>query len=54
MIARITEGNKISVHLFEEFDFIHVGRLREVGMKFGRRLDVDIYQRTLDDPGRER
>lgn len=53
MIARITEGNDISIHLFEEFDFIHVGKLREVGTKFGRLLDVDIYQRTLDDPGRE-
>ena len=54
MIARITEGNDISVHLFEEFDFTHVGKLREVGTKFGRLLDVDIYQRTMDDPGRER
>lgn len=53
MIARITEGNDISVHLFEEFDFTHVGRLREAGTKFGRLLDVDIYQRTMDDPGRK-
>lgn len=53
MIARITEGNDISLHLFEEFDFTHVGKLREVGTKFGRLLDVDIYQRTTDEPGRE-
>ncbi|MCK4549114.1 MAG: N-acetyltransferase [Candidatus Krumholzibacteria bacterium] len=53
MIARITEGNDISIHLFERFDFTHVGRLREAGTKFGRLLDVDIYQRTLDGPGRK-
>jgi phosphinothricin acetyltransferase len=52
MIARITEGNDISVHLFKEFDFRHVGRLKEVGTKFGRLLDVDIYQRIMDETGR--
>jgi phosphinothricin acetyltransferase len=49
LIARITEGNEISADLFESFDFTHVGSLREVGTKFGRLLDVDIYQRTLED-----
>lgn len=53
MIARITEGNDISVHLFEQFDFTHVGRLKEVGTKFGRLIDVDLYQRTLDNRGRK-
>jgi L-amino acid N-acyltransferase YncA len=53
IIARITEGNDISVHLFEEYDFNHVGRLREVGVKFGRLLDVDIYERMLEDRGRK-
>ncbi len=53
MIARITEGNDISIHLFEQFDFTHVGRLREVGTKFGRLIDVDIYQRILGAPGRK-
>lgn len=49
LIARITEGNDISEHLFESFDFTHVGKLKEVGKKFGRLLDVDLYQRTLED-----
>jgi len=53
MIARITEGNDISVHLFEQFDFTYVGKLKEVGTKFGRLLDVDLYQRTLNEPGRK-
>lgn len=53
LIARITEGNDISIHLFEAFDFTHVGKLREVGAKFGRLLDVDLYQRTVEDPRRK-
>ena len=53
MIARITEGNDISVHLFEQYGFAHVGTLREVGTKFGRLIDVDLYQRTLDDQERK-
>lgn len=53
MIARITEGNDISVHLFEQYGFTHVGTLREVGTKFGRLIDVDLYQRILDDSGRK-
>ena len=53
LIARITEGNDISVHLFESFDFTHVGRLREVGTKFGKLLDVDLYQRTVEDARRK-
>ncbi len=53
LIARITEGNDISVQLFESFDFTHVGKLREVGMKFGRLLDVDLYQRIVEDIRRE-
>ena len=53
LIARITEGNDISVHLFESFDFAHVGRLREMGTKFGRLLDVDLYQRIVEINGRK-
>ena len=53
MIARIAEGNDISVRLFEQFDFTLVGRLREVGTKFERLLDIDLYQRTMDDPWRK-
>jgi phosphinothricin acetyltransferase len=49
LIARITEGNDVSVHLFESFGFEYIGRLREVGTKFGRLLDVDLYQKILED-----
>jgi phosphinothricin acetyltransferase len=45
IIARITDGNKVSIHLHEMFGFKHVGILREVGFKFGKRLDVYIMEK---------
>jgi L-amino acid N-acyltransferase YncA len=47
IIARIAEGNAISVHLFESSDFNHVGILKEVGHKFGKLLDVHLMQKTF-------
>lgn len=45
VIARITEGNKASIHLHEQLGFNHVGTLKEVGKKFGRMLDVHMLQK---------
>ncbi|MBI5966794.1 MAG: N-acetyltransferase [Deltaproteobacteria bacterium] len=45
VIARIAEGNKISVHLHESVGFEHIGIMREVGRKFGRLLDVYLMQK---------
>lgn len=47
VIARIAEGNEISVHVFESAGFEHVGVMKEVGLKFGRRLDVYMLQKIL-------
>jgi len=47
LIARITEGNKISIHLHESVGFIHVGVLREAGFKFGKRLDVYLMEKLI-------
>ena len=44
VIARISEGNAISVHLHESVGFEKVGVMREVGRKFGKLLDVHMYQ----------
>jgi L-amino acid N-acyltransferase YncA len=44
VIARIAEGNEVSVHLHEAMGFIHVGVMKEVGRKFGRLLDVYLMQ----------
>jgi L-amino acid N-acyltransferase YncA len=45
LIARVAEGSEASVHLNESLGFRLVGVLKEVGRKFGRLLDVYIYQK---------
>ena len=53
IIARIAEGNEISVHLHKSLGFEHVGIMKEVGRKFGRLLDVHIMQKIYqEDPSR--
>lgn len=47
IIAGIDAEQPGSVALHASFGFVHVGRLREVGFKFGRWLDVLYMQRTL-------
>ena len=47
VIARVAEGNGPSIHLLELNGFDLVGIMREVGMKFGRRLDVSLLQKIL-------
>ena len=46
-IARITDGNEISIKLHESEGFEHIGIMKEVGMKFGKRLDVHIMQKIF-------
>ena len=45
VIARISEGNKKSIHLHKSVGFEHVGIMKEVGIKFGKRLDVYLMQK---------
>jgi phosphinothricin acetyltransferase len=45
VMARITEGNKISLHLAESVGFKPVGIMKEVGRKFGKLLDVHLMQK---------
>ncbi len=44
VVSVITDGNDASVTLHEEFGFVYSGTLREVGEKFGRKLDIVNYQ----------
>ncbi len=46
LIARIVEGNEPSLRLCVSFGFERVGVMKEVGLKFGRRLDVIIMQKV--------
>jgi phosphinothricin acetyltransferase len=45
IIARITQGNKLSIQLHEKFGFEHIGIMKEVGQKFGKRLDVYLMEK---------
>ncbi|KEJ98095.1 GNAT family N-acetyltransferase [Pseudosulfitobacter pseudonitzschiae] len=48
MVAGIEAGNTGSIRLHEKLGFEHAGRLREVGTKFGRWLDLAFMQLTVD------
>ena len=47
VVSVITGGNEASIKLHERFGFTFCGRMREVGMKFGRYLDIENYQLIL-------
>jgi phosphinothricin acetyltransferase len=47
ILARITADNQVSIRLHETLGFFRVGTLREVGVKFGRLLDVEVMQLLL-------
>ena len=47
IIARITEGNQESIRLHEAFGFENIGVMKEVGWKFGKRLDVYLLQKLF-------
>ena len=48
-MARITADNEISLRLHARRGFVEAGRLKRVGEKFGRVLDVHILQLSLED-----
>jgi L-amino acid N-acyltransferase len=49
MIAGIEAGNSASVRLHERFGFEQVGTVREVGVKFGRWLDLTLMRLALSE-----
>ena len=48
VIARIAEGSEASINLHKSFGFEHIGTVKEVGRKFGKRLDVHLLQKIYD------
>ena len=48
LLARVAEGSEASLHLNESFGFERIGIMKEVGFKFGRRLDVVLLQLLLN------
>ncbi len=48
MVAGIEAGNAGSIRLHERLGFVNTGTLTQVGMKFGKWLDLTFMQLTLD------
>lgn len=48
-LARITQGNEVSLRLHARRGFVENGCLRRVGEKFGEILDVHLLQASLED-----
>ena len=48
MVAGIDASNEASIALHEKLGFEVVGKMPQVGVKFGRWLDLAFLQRTLD------
>ena len=47
IIARITEGNTHSLAMHESLGFFHIGTMKEVGVKFDKRLDVHLLEKLF-------
>jgi L-amino acid N-acyltransferase YncA len=45
LLARIADGNAVSIHLHESVGFRPAGVMKEVGYKFGRWIDVHLLER---------
>ncbi len=50
MIGVIDASNATSISLHERLGFERCGEMRQVGYKFGRWLDLVLYQKTLSGP----
>ena len=48
LLARVAEGNEASMYLNESLDFELIGTMKQVGLKFGKRLDVHLMQLMLE------
>lgn len=44
IISMITAENEVSSHLHKKLGFTYCGTIKDAGKKFGRYLDLDIYQ----------
>ncbi|MCB9848463.1 MAG: N-acetyltransferase [Phycisphaeraceae bacterium] len=49
LLARIETSCAASLRVHREFGFESIGTMRRVGEKFGRVLDVELMQRSLED-----
>lgn len=54
LFSLITRGNDASIHIHEEAGFEYAGMLSNAGVKFGKHLDVMIYQYAVKQVRKER
>ena len=52
LVGGLSADNAVSARLHASFGFTEVGRLPQVGAKFGRWLDLVLYQLLLDEAPR--
>ena len=52
MVAAIDGSNTRSIRFHDCLGFVEVARMPEIGEKFGRRLDLVLMQRVVDEPSR--
>ena len=50
LVAAIDSSNEVSIKLHQAFGFEFSGRIKQVGYKFSKWLDLDFYQLILDTP----
>ena len=50
LVGGIDSQNAASIRLHQRFGFRQAGSLHQVGFKFGRWLDLEFYQLTLETP----
>jgi phosphinothricin acetyltransferase len=50
MVAGIVADNTASIALHEKLAFVHAGTVKQAGFKFGRWLDLALYQLLLATP----
>jgi L-amino acid N-acyltransferase YncA len=48
LIATICSENEKSIFLFEKYGYYQCAHYKEVGFKFGRRLDIVTYQKIIN------
>jgi L-amino acid N-acyltransferase len=50
VVSRIADANPVSTHLHRSLGFRSIGVMREAGFKFGRWVDVELFQRIGNPP----
>lgn len=50
LVGCIDASNSVSIRLHEALGFTHCGTIRQAGFKFGRWLDLSLYQLILSTP----